>query len=101
MTVVHASFPIDPAHRDRAAELAESLVEQTNREDGAIEYRAAFDVQDENVLRFFERYEDDAALEAHTQTDHFQAFEEELPDLLAGEPEVVKFDVSDATELEL
>jgi len=101
MIVLHATFPIDPDHREEALELADALVDESNEEDGMIDYRATTDVQDENVLRFFEQYEDQAAFEAHSQTDHFQRFEERLPDLLAGEPEVRRFEVSDASELEL
>jgi quinol monooxygenase YgiN len=101
MLVIHATFPIDSDAREEALELAAELVEQSNQEPGAIEYRAAVDVQDENVIRFIERYEDAEAFASHAETEHFQAFEERLPDLLAGEPEVMQFEVSDATELEL
>jgi quinol monooxygenase YgiN len=101
MIVVHASFPIDPAQRDEALELAEMLVDVSNEEPGVVEYRAAIDLEDENVLRFIERYEDGAAFESHTETDHFQRFEERLPDLLHGEPEVMRFEVTDAAEVEL
>ena len=101
MIVLHATFPIDPDRREDALDLADHLVEQSNQEAGVVDYRAAVDVQDENRIRFFEQYEDEAALEAHESSEHFQRFEAELPDLLAGEPEVLKFDVSDATELEL
>jgi quinol monooxygenase YgiN len=52
-------------------------------------------------VRFFEQYEDENAFEAHTQTDHFQEFEAALPDLLAGEPEILRFDVESAIELDL
>lgn len=101
MIVLHASFPIQPDHRDDALELIEELVEKSQAEEGMIEYRATTDVTDSNVVRFFEQYEDEAALEAHQQTAHFQEFEETLPDLLAGEPEVIRFDVETATNLEL
>jgi len=101
MIVLHASFPIDPERRAEALELVERLVEQSNEEEGMIEYRATTDVQDENLVRFFEQYESEEAFLAHTQTDHFQEFEAQLPDLLAGEPEVLRFDVSEATELDL
>lgn len=101
MIVLHATFPIDPSQRERALELAEMLVEESNEEDGVIDYRAAVDVQDENVLRFIERYEDEAAVEAHNESDHFAELEAALPDLLAGEPEVTQFEVAEATELEL
>lgn len=101
MIVLHASFPIDRSKRDEALELIEGLVEASNREEGMVEYRAAADVQDENTIRFFERYEDEAAFKHHTQTDHFQAFEARLPELLAGQPAVHRFDVNEATELDV
>lgn len=101
MIVLQASFPIAPDRRDEALDIIEDLVEQSRAEDGMIEYRATTDVIDSHVVRFFEQYEDNAAFEAHTQTVHFQEFEDALPDLLAGEPEVLRFDVDDITELEL
>ncbi|MUW13571.1 antibiotic biosynthesis monooxygenase [Halorubrum sp. CBA1125] len=101
MIVLHATFPLDPATRDEALDLIEDLVEQSQQEDGMIDYRAATDIADPNVVRFFEQYEDATAFEAHSQTDHFQRFEERLPELLAGEPEVLQFEVDSATELEL
>ena len=99
MIVLHETFPLDSATRDEALDLIEDLVEQSQKEDGMIDYRAATDVSDSNVVRFFEQYEADAAFKAHSQTDHFHEFEEALPDLLAGEPEVLRFEVESATEL--
>lgn len=101
MLVIHAVFPIDPEKRDEAEELVAELVEASNREDGTIEYRAAWDLTESNVLRFSEQYEDEAAFAAHGETDHFRAFESALPDLLAGEPQVTQFEVESATELDL
>ncbi|GAA0518968.1 Quinol monooxygenase YgiN [Halorubrum aquaticum] len=101
MIVLHAVFPIASERLDEALDHAETLVEESNEEDGTIEYRAATDVEDGTTLRFFEQYEDAAAFEAHTETDHFKAFEAALPDLLAGEPRVTRFEVDSATELDL
>ncbi|WP_226013561.1 putative quinol monooxygenase [Halomicrobium salinisoli] len=101
MIVLHAAFPIDPAQRDDALDLIEDLVEQSQAEEGMIDYRAAADVSDPNLIRFFEQYEDEAAFEAHSQTDHFQEFEDALPDLLADEPEVRRFEVDSASEVDL
>ncbi|WP_338045786.1 putative quinol monooxygenase [Natronorubrum tibetense] len=44
-------------------------------------------------MRFFEQYVNTEAFEAHTQTTHSQEFEAALQDFLAGEPEVIQFDV--------
>lgn len=101
MIVIHAAFPIASEKRDEALDQIEALVEQSQAEDGMIEYRATTDVTDPNVVRFFEQYEDAEAFEAHTQTEHFQAFEAALPELLAGDPEVLRFDVDSASELDL
>ncbi len=101
MIVVHASFPVKPDKRDEALDLAETLVEQSNQEEGMIEYRATTDVSDPNTVRFFEQYEDEAALAAHGESDHFLEFASQLPDLLAGEPTVTRFDVDSATDVDL
>ena len=101
MILVHATFPIDPAEREAALELIEDLVEQSRAEPGTIDYRAATDVSEPNVVRFIERYEDADAFEAHTETEHFRAFEAALPDLLDSEPEVLRFEVESVTELDL
>ena len=52
-------------------------------------------------MRFFEQYENDTASEAHSQTVHFQELKAALPHLLAGEPDVRRFEVESATKLEL
>ena len=101
MIVLHAVFPLDPDRRDEALEVIAELTEKSRAEPGMIEYRPTTDVDDPNVVRFFERYEDEAAFEAHSKTDHFQEFEAALPDLLAGEPEVTRFEVDSVTEMEL
>lgn len=101
MLVVHATFPIDSDSRERALELIETLADRSRQEDGVIDYRVAADVDDPNLFRFFEQYENEDAFGAHSETDHFQEFESELPGLLAGEPEVTRFDGADASTVEL
>ncbi|WP_241964338.1 putative quinol monooxygenase [Halorubrum sp. 48-1-W] len=79
MIVRHASFPIDAERRGETRDHRGTVVEQSNREDGAIEYRAAVDVEDENTIRFLERYEDADAVDAHDQTEHFQTSRNDFP----------------------
>ena len=101
MVVVHATFPVDPEKREEALDLIGDLAEQSRSEDGVVDYRAGADVEDPNTVRFLKRDEDEAAFGAHAETGHFQAFEEALPDLLAGEPQVTRFDVSDVSDVDL
>jgi quinol monooxygenase YgiN len=101
MLIVRATFPIDSDRRDEALELIETLIEHSQNEEGVIDYQVATGVDDPNLFRFFEQYEDEAAFEAHAESDHFQEFEAALPDLLTGEPEVTQFDVADSSAVEL
>lgn len=101
MLVIHATFPIDPDSRDEALELVRDLAERSREEDGIIDYRVTTDVENPDTFRFFERYEDEDAFDAHAETDHFEMFEAALPELLAGEPEVTRFDVESASPVEL
>jgi quinol monooxygenase YgiN len=101
MLVIHATFPVEPDSHEAALELSRELAERSRAEDGTIDYRVTTDVEDENVFRFFERYEDEAAFDAHAETDHFQEFAAALPDLLAGEPEITRYDVDTASAVEL
>jgi quinol monooxygenase YgiN len=101
MLVIHATFPVEPDSHEAALELTRELAERSRAEDGTIDYRVTTDVEDENVFRFFERYEDEAAFDAHAETDHFQEFAAALPDLLAGEPEITRYDVDTASAVEL
>jgi len=101
MLVIHATFPIDPEHRGEAIDLARELAAASRDEDGILEYRVTTDIDDQNLLRFIEQYEDEAAYEAHAETDHFGNFKASFSELLAGEPEVTRFEVDAATDVEL
>lgn len=101
MHVVHATFPIEPESQEDAVELSRTLAEHSRAEAGVIDYRGTADLEDPNRLRFFERYPDEAAFVAHAETEHFQECEAALSGLLAGEPEVTRFDGAEASAVEL
>lgn len=87
--VVHTSVPVKPDRRADALELVAGLVERSRNEAGTIPYSAGTDVTNPNVVQFFERYEDVAALEAHQASTAYERFQNALPDLLDGELETV------------
>jgi quinol monooxygenase YgiN len=101
MIVIHATFPVDPEKREHAVEQMQELAAQSRKESGVIEYEVAADIDDPNRFQFTERYEDEAAFGAHSQTDHFREFAAALPEFLAGEPEIMRYDVESASEVEL
>lgn len=101
MLVILATVPIDPDSHDEAVAAAADLAEASRTEDGVIDYRVGTDVEDGSTLRFVERYEDEAALAAHGETDHFQAFQGEIAGLLGGVPEMERIEVESISEMEL
>jgi quinol monooxygenase YgiN len=101
MLVIHATFPVDPDRRDEAADLFRGVAERSRAEEGVLDYHVAEDLDDPGVFRFLERYEDEAAFGAHGESDHVADLQAALPDLLADEPEVVRFEVTAASELDL
>lgn len=97
MQIVYAILPLSPEHRDEALEATRTIAEKSREEPGVIDYRVGTDVEDPNTLRFVEQYEDAEAVDAHLETDHYQQYADVvIPDMLAGEPEVTQFEVTEA-----
>ena len=99
MIVMHASLPVQPDTREEALDLVTDLAEQSRAEDGVVNYRVTTDAEEPNTVRIFEQYEDDDAVDAHMSSDHFQAFQGEIVNHLAGEPTLLRFDVESSTQL--
>lgn len=99
MQIVYAVLTAAPAHREEVLNRARTIAAASREEPGVIDYRVATDINEPNVLRFVEQYEDADAVEAHTQTAHYEAFGDAvMPDLLAEEPTVNQFEVSRQVE---
>lgn len=100
MTIVqYAIIPVDPESREEAIEALTDLGEQSRAESGVVDYRVTTDVDDEHTVRIFEEYEDADAVDAHMNSDHFQAFQSKVPEFAAGAVELYKYDVEGKTQL--
>ena len=91
MIVIHSSITFDPEQYDEARDLVRGLAAESEQEPGAVRYRAMVDLGDEHTVRFFEQYEDEAAWRAHAESDHYQSFVEQLPDLVDEPMETINF----------
>lgn len=99
MIVLNATIPVDPDNRDAAIEAATTLAQASREEDGVIDYRVTADLEDENVVRIFEQYEDQDAVDAHMVSDHYKTFEGQVPEFVGGPVELYQFEVSEKTQL--
>ncbi|KAB7515837.1 antibiotic biosynthesis monooxygenase [Halosegnis rubeus] len=99
MIVQHATIPLSPDAREDGLDALRELGEQSRAESGVVEYRVTVDAEDDTLVHIIERYEDESALGAHSESDHFAAFQEALPTFLGGDPEIVRFDVAETTQV--
>ena len=82
---------IDAATRKAIVE----MVRASRAEDGCIDYAFASDLADPDTLIQFERWRDQAALDAHGKSDHMAAFQEFMG---ANPPEASDLRIYDTDE---
>jgi quinol monooxygenase YgiN len=94
-----AELPIASESRAAALELFEELAAASRAEPELFDYRVRTDVEAPNVVRVIEQYEDDAAVDAHMSSDHFESFQAAIASHLAGEPELYRYEVDSETKV--
>ena len=99
MILVSGFFVIDPAKLDRATELVSVLVKTTREEPGNIDYSFASVLGDPGRLVITERWEDQAALDAHMVAPHFVEFMGAAGELGISEAEITKFEIASESKL--
>ena len=79
---------IKPEQRQRFLQAIEhdALASERN-EPGCLRFNVIQDRSDANVYYFYEVYKDDAALEAHRATPHFDVWRAASAEVLDGQPE--------------
>lgn len=100
MYIIRATVPLDSDARQAGLEAARELARNCRRQEaGVVDYRVSIAVDDASLLRFFELYEDKAAIAAHEEADHYRDFREQMPSFVDGDVEAIRFEVGDITEL--
>lgn len=95
MVVLMAKNRIYPEKREAFLALAKTLVEESRKEAGCLQYDLVADTNQENVYYFLEKYQDDAALQAHQTSSHFQSIVPQFADLRPKPSEVTKCELID------
>jgi quinol monooxygenase YgiN len=74
MLIVAGVIQIDPSRRQAAEQAFEKMRAATLREEGCIEYQVYVDRNDPGTLFMFEKWKDQAALDAHFASPHMAEF---------------------------
>ena len=84
-----------PLQEGKVAEFTEAfkeIVVGVATEEGNLLYSLSFSKKEPNTAVIMERYTDQDALTAHSQSDHYKAFGPKIGGLLAGAPEMMMMD---------
>jgi quinol monooxygenase YgiN len=72
--VVAGTFRIPATSLPALRPHLEAVIAATRQEDGCLVYSYGIDVEDPGLIRVFEHWRDQAALDAHFETAHMQAW---------------------------
>lgn len=91
MLTVVATMKVKAGSEAQFEELISKLVAQTRQEPGTRRYQLFRSVEEPSTYLMYEQYEDKAAFESHSSSDHFKEFFVSSKSLMAGRPEVAMF----------
>jgi len=97
--VVHSEVPVKPDRREEARELLEAMAVRSRAEDGVVDYRVTTDLEEPDMFRILELYEDAAAFESHESSDHLERFAADMAPCLYGTAELTRFTVTSTETL--
>lgn len=86
MFIVTARLTAKPERKDDLIGLARDLVNHSRQEEGCLSYSVFVDQVSENNILFYEEWADQEAIDQHSQTPHFKAFMDNVPELIADQP---------------
>ena len=99
MIVIAGRTRVKNDRLDDALVAAKKMAALSRAEPGCVDYRFAVDIEDPSVVRIFERWESQAALDAHFATAHFADFSALIVDVVDGDADFVRYEVAQAGPL--
>jgi len=94
MIIVSGTIVIDPEKVPRALELTRPLMAATRAEPGNLTYGFYADLDEPGRYQLYEEWEDQAALDAHSASEHLAAFLGAIGELEVSHVELYRHDVT-------
>jgi quinol monooxygenase YgiN len=92
MIVVTAKMNVNPDFKYDFMVATEPLIKHTRSEKGCLSYNLYADIDDPNQMVMLEFWKDAESLDAHMDSLHFKAFGKAIPEYLADEIELSKYE---------
>jgi quinol monooxygenase YgiN len=86
--MIIANLVIKPEKVKDFTEAAKEIIELSNKEAGCSFYQLYQNPYDNSKFVFVEEYTNQAAVDAHFATEHFNAFGPRIGDMIVGAPEI-------------
>lgn len=95
MTILVAgTVRLPPENLARFRPHMQAMLDASRGEDGCLEYSYAVDVADPGLIRVFEAWRDQAAIEAHVRTSHMATWRAVWPDFGVSDRRLFAYDVA-------
>jgi len=94
MLIVAGTLEIEPEYRDALFEALAPMVEATRAEPGCQAYAFSMDPDDPSLVHLFERWDDQASLDAHFASEHMAAWQAKAADLPFRGRDIAKYLIS-------
>ncbi len=95
MLIIAGTLTVDPAERERMLDVVAPMVAASRAEEGCHEYVFTPDPHDPALVRLFELWESQAALDAHFASAHMAEWRERSADLTITGRDIAKYTVAD------
>jgi quinol monooxygenase YgiN len=88
MRIIVAEMEAVPGRRAELMQLLDGMLAPSRAEPGNVSYRYFIDSENPDIVHFFELWQDQAAVDYHFATPHFQDLGVKLPALIVGGPDI-------------
>ncbi len=92
--VIAGTIRVPPERLDAFRPHMIVMLEASRAEDGCLEYAYAEDVAEPGLIRVFEAWRDQAALDAHFQTPHLAAWRAAWPEFGVSDRRLIAYEVA-------
>jgi len=89
--IITAELSVQSDKIEAFLKLAKIVISKSNAEKGCLTYKLLKEFDHENEFFFFEKYENQKAVEAHNTSEHFKNFIDGITPLLSKEPVIEIF----------
>jgi quinol monooxygenase YgiN len=94
MLVIAGTVRVPPQNLDRFRPHMLAMLEASRAEDGCIEYSYAEDVAESGLIRVFEAWRDQAALDAHFATPHMAEWRAQWPSFGVSDRRLFAYEIA-------